>query len=432
MNRRDFLKQMFSLSLSIRWSSLMRSQPLWASAPSKKKIVLIDLNGGWDILETVDPKGHSTAQLDLSYPWANTHPLNGHPEARLGRWCPNLAQKGVSLIRGLSFGTTSHDAGRAYSDTGVLSNDGRTNAASLSAILGSESEALVPLLQLPGGPTPQSDRGLLKPLSVVRAENLEQYRSLLPSNDKAQYLIEKTMTQLSERLEKLPLDAKETNRIRTIKDALEKGQTHVKSNLRDLLQLSSSDQRPYHESLRRRFQEAEISVANQHLRFADGLALAKKLIENNVTDCLALGLGGFDTHYQQDKRLKPLLLAFDTCLSLFLEQLNSSNHLNDTLVVVQSDFGRTPRINSSQGRDHWVIGGALLAGGGLPKGLVIGGTDENLNALNVNLKTGEIDPNGTQLNPSHILGTVVGAVLGDEYLQRRPYLSKIDAISLTS
>jgi hypothetical protein len=83
-------------------------------------------------------------------------------------------------------------------------------------------------------------------------------------------------------------------------------------------------------------------------------------------------VGGFDmlrAHYC----LPPLDRAF----SALLEDLEARGLLEETLVVVTGEFGRTPRINSTQGREHWgPCYGALLAGGGVRGGQVLGASDK--------------------------------------------------------
>src|SRR5690606_8641339 len=125
------------------------------------------------------------------------------------------------------------------------------------------------------------------------------------------------------------------------------------------------------------------------LRMADAFALTAKLLANDIVSCINLGLGGFDTHVNQSMNLEPTLRGFDFCLAKFIDQLKAANAFDNTLIVVYSDFGRTPRINNSNGRDHWPVGGALMIGGNLDGGRVVGATnDDTLLALNVNPTTG--------------------------------------------
>src|SRR5207302_8254573 len=70
------------------------------------------------------------------------------------------------------------------------------------------------------------------------------------------------------------------------------------------------------------------------------------------------------------------LAGTDRACAALLEDLQTRGHLQETLVVFLTEFGRTPKINSLGGRDHWGRAGSLfLAGGGVRGGQVIGGTD---------------------------------------------------------
>ncbi|HCK72895.1 MAG TPA: hypothetical protein DHW38_15065 [Planctomycetaceae bacterium] len=70
------------------------------------------------------------------------------------------------------------------------------------------------------------------------------------------------------------------------------------------------------------------------------------------------------------------LPQFDMSLSTLLDDLEMHGMLDTTLVVAMGEFGRTPKINKTAGRDHYPSAGcAVLAGGGVKKGVVIGATD---------------------------------------------------------
>src|SRR5690606_37894824 len=123
---------------------------------------------------------------------------------------------------------------------------------------------------------------------------------------------------------------------------------------------------------------------NVNRGLASAFALTARLISNDIVSCVNLGLGGFDTHANQSAGLEPRLRSFDFILSTFIDQLRDTGALDTTLIVVYSDFGRTPKINNSQGRDHWPVGGALLIGGNIAGGRAVGATsDLDLTALNV-------------------------------------------------
>lgn len=94
---------------------------------------------------------------------------------------------------------------------------------------------------------------------------------------------------------------------------------------------------------------------------------------------------GWDTHNDIFETLKTVLLPrFDTAVSALLEDMNSRNLLNDTMVVVVGEFGRAPLVatekrfsGSSPGRKHWAGAYSMIAfGAGIPGGRVIGDTDK--------------------------------------------------------
>ena len=76
------------------------------------------------------------------------------------------------------------------------------------------------------------------------------------------------------------------------------------------------------------------------------------------------------------KGLKPLLPRIDRVIYALVNDLKARGLLDSTLVLMMGEFGRAPVINKNAGRDHWTnCMSILVAGGGMPAGRVIGGTD---------------------------------------------------------
>ncbi len=107
-----------------------------------------------------------------------------------------------------------------------------------------------------------------------------------------------------------------------------------------------------------------------------GCLLARRLIEAGV-QFVTVTDGGWDTHTNNFRSLKDRLLPrVDRGLSALLEDLALRGQLDETFVVWFGDFGRTPKVNPTAGRDHWSTAGvALMAGGGLKCGQVVGETN---------------------------------------------------------
>jgi len=105
------------------------------------------------------------------------------------------------------------------------------------------------------------------------------------------------------------------------------------------------------------------------------LLLARRLIEAGVR-CVSVSFSDFDTHADNFGRMRQLLPIVDHALHALVTDLDERGLLGDVVIVAWGEFGRTPRINKQAGRDHWPeVGPALLAGGGLKGGQVIGVTD---------------------------------------------------------
>jgi hypothetical protein len=106
-----------------------------------------------------------------------------------------------------------------------------------------------------------------------------------------------------------------------------------------------------------------------------GCLLARRLIEAG-TRLATVFHGGYDTHREHEKGIKKLHTDFDQAFPALLEDLQQRGMLASTLVLVIGDFGRTPKLNFSGGRDHWPRGFSVaLAGAGIRGGLVVGASD---------------------------------------------------------
>ncbi len=107
----------------------------------------------------------------------------------------------------------------------------------------------------------------------------------------------------------------------------------------------------------------------------DQLLMARRLVEAGAR-CVTVAYGFWDTHGQNFRYLKEHLPLFDQGISALVEDLHVRGLDRDVMLLVWGEFGRTPKINKDAGRDHWSrVNGALLAGGGMKTGQVIGSTD---------------------------------------------------------
>lgn len=135
--------------------------------------------------------------------------------------------------------------------------------------------------------------------------------------------------------------------------------------------------------------DAKVRQAYGPTLFGSSALIARKLVEEgvrfvNVTwDIFAtrpalLDGVGWDTHVSNFPILKDILLPiYDNTFGALMQDLSDRGTLDDTLVVVMSDMGRTPKINKNGGRDHWTFCySVLLAGAGIRGGTVYGESDD--------------------------------------------------------
>ncbi len=125
------------------------------------------------------------------------------------------------------------------------------------------------------------------------------------------------------------------------------------------------------EETRRRY----LGAAGAHRGANEHILLARRLVEAGVR-CVSLNWGGWDTHENNFKTLRAQVPALDLGVAALLQDLHDRGMEKDVTVIVWGEFGRNPRITNKAGRDHWTqVMQAVVAGGGMKTGQVIGSTD---------------------------------------------------------
>ncbi len=132
------------------------------------------------------------------------------------------------------------------------------------------------------------------------------------------------------------------------------------------------------------------------------LLMARRLVEAGVR-FVTLTYGGWDHHQQITSNFRGQMPPLDQALATLIEDLESRGMLDRTLVMVSSEFGRTPKINPDAGRDHWPkVFSVMLAGGGVKKGLIYGSSD----ATSTEPDTNPVSPEDLATTMYHLLGIV--------------------------
>ncbi len=105
------------------------------------------------------------------------------------------------------------------------------------------------------------------------------------------------------------------------------------------------------------------------------LLMARRLVEAGVR-MVSLTFGGWDMHNSITPGMRNQMPPLDNALTVLINDLEQRGLLSSTLIMVSSEFGRTPKINGTAGRDHWPkVFSVMVAGGGVKGGQIYGSSD---------------------------------------------------------
>ena len=163
--------------------------------------------------------------------------------------------------------------------------------------------------------------------------------------------------------------------------------------------------------------------------FGQACLSARRLVESGSKfvsafwDEYGLAGSGWDTHWDHYGRMKnELMPGFDRALAGLIDDLDQRGQLDDTLVMVLSEHGRTPRINNARGggRDHWSEAyTCLFAGGGVARGRVVGRTDRH----GATVTERPVSPKDILATAYHLLGIDPHTLITDRTGRPHPLVS---------
>lgn len=161
--------------------------------------------------------------------------------------------------------------------------------------------------------------------------------------------------------------------------------------------------------------------------------LALDVLDQDISRVVQMEMGGFDTHNVNEQQT-PLQESLFGGLAALIDELSvrdgagsGSKLIDETVVVVLSEMGRTPRLNENVGKDHWPVTSAMVIGGGTSGGRVLGATDDDSLSRAVDLQTGEVDPDGAQLDYTAFASGLLG-LLGVEASDYLPEAEPFNAL----
>ncbi len=328
---------------------------------NQKRVLLIDLKGGVSQLETWDPKpGAPTGGPFRAIP---TNVAGIHISELLPHTSRHMDK--LALIRGINTRENNHGKGAYFMQTGR-----RDVPAERYPHLGCVISKLMAPVEspLPGyiHITPRGSSGFnrreaafLGPrfASVTLADGRPPANLVPPNNLSSQ--IDQQRNSFRARLNSRFQRGRRTADTEAYAYSYEQAQQIIQR--RHLFDVERIDPR-----VRDRYGNHDLG---------QNCLLARRLLENEVT-FVKVTHSNYDTHYENFNFHLEQLGEFDRTFATLMEDLHDSGMLESTLVIVMSEFGRTPRINQRLGRDHWGTAWSIAVGGcGIRGGTAVGRTN---------------------------------------------------------
>ena len=323
-----------------------------------KHVIYLYMQGGMSHIDTFDPKtGETKGAKD---------PIKTNAEGMmLGGYMEQMAKQAnkISIIRSMTSKTGVHDQGNylmhtGYEPRGTIVHP--TMGAWASHFLGRATKSLPDSVSINGGSP--NGAGFFPPaLSPIPISNPETgLQNIQPTTSDS--LFKKRIDLMNE------FDAGfrkkfQSSEVKAYTEFYDETLNLMKSEDLKAFDLKAEDQAT----------RAKYGMNS----FGQGCLLARRLVENGVR-FIEVQTGGWDMHNYIDDAMGRTGGSMDIAFAALLEDLQSKGLLESTLVVLGSEFGRTPNINENEGRDHYPkVFSAVMAGGGIKGGYVYGASDKD-------------------------------------------------------
>jgi hypothetical protein len=427
-SRRDFLRAMLWTSGATAFGTVSMtdlgtalSQPLEPGAPDfRRRFIFCYFGGGWDVLLGADPRDPAVfteerrgetliqpAYDRLTGPYSRQGNFyDPDLDITLGPACgpiwPHIRE--MCIVRGIAMNTVSHQAGMRYLLTGRAPIGLRARGASIPTEIA---------VQLYGEGAPED-----MPIVPNLAYSVESYNDRHPSF--ASGLKISSVNDLLSALRKPDLG---------YSDAEERFMTRYLGGHEDYGLPLEAMPAALHRARDSKIQAEAVLAAqlDERFHFPQGInlnsqdaagVLAVQAITEQICTSVSLRLAGnLDTHGQNwAVQQAPGQEAGFQVVANILQALKDKEYpdgsnvswLAHTTVVAFSEFSRTPLLNVNEGRDHHPVGSVMMWGAGVPHGKVVGASsDRGMLNQPIDLHTGLPDPNGVDIRPEDLMGTLL-------------------------
>ncbi len=329
--------------------------------PTAKNVIYLYMNGGMSHLDTFDPKPGNEVMGPTKVLKTNADGV------QISEYLPRMAKHmdKVAVINSMISTQGAHKQGYYFMHTSYALR-GTIRHPSLAAwmnVFQEKGNSTLPGSVMIGNDSQHPGAGFFEskytPLTIK-----DPKRGLLNSK-RLSYLKEdrfQKQLRIAQQLDKKFVETYSQKNVRAYTDMYDDAITMMTS--KDLASFDLTKEPDY---LREQYGDNS---------FGQGCLLARRLVESNVRS-VEVTYGSWDTHNGNFIRVPQLAETLDRALSALLADLSRRGLLEETLVVLTTEFGRTPEVNQNEGRDHHPQGfTTLLAGGGILGGQKYGATDE--------------------------------------------------------
>lgn len=425
---------------------------------TRKRFVFVMMPGAWDTLLSVDPRdpnqfteanvsqtGIQLAHhlLDAQY---TATPLKTVDGIDFGPAVPDnfaaLASK-MCIGRGLTMDTLSHDVGRVFWSTGRTPAGINPTAPSIASQIvdqiaecDPDNVGIIPNLSIGATVFSNATEPLLRPFQIRNANDM-----LLSLKRGSDFISEAVLNEIADELKAYrdsstlcdPAKLDRAGKMTLVRHSQNEIEQIIASNLSAKFNLPAPDPNdPQMVALYTHFLYP-LNDVDHPLSLA---AVAAQALVLNMSRCVSLRLGDslddHDNSWAQDQPADQQA-AFDAIAKLwtFLEQTplpeDASRMMSEeTVIVIGSDFSRTPILNTNEGRDHWPVNACVFMGSSMPQGRVIGAsTLYGMESSAIDPETGDVVPAETTgaltMNPGHWMASLMdNEGLSLEHLREPP------------
>lgn len=388
MDRRDFIKLAGATGLVLA-SPLPYGDAKAQEAYDGPFFIFVGASGGWDPTSFADPKGYKSDPQEagvMNRPFAQGDILTeGNisyaPVGFYGEFVRKHYQR-MLVLNGVDTQTNGHDSGRRHVASGNL-NEGFPAFGALVA--GAYGKGLPMSFITNGfydstaGTAPRTRVG-----NINAFARIAEYNAFNPGDERYYHTLD-TMKRIED-AQRSRLEAmKSVQKLPKLEQSI--GTLHLARSseniLNRLLETLDQDNRPDGQIQR----QAQLAIA----AYKAGACVSA-----------VLSIGGFDTHGNHDASHLPRLDQLWQGVDYIWDEAERQGIADRVVVVVGSDFGRTPGYNDGNGKDHWSVTSMILMGAGIRGNRTLGSTTYEHQIIPVNPSTLQSDPNGIRVHPGHV------------------------------